>query len=185
MVFSVVLFHCRFQMLTSILILLGVAVALYVAHLLLKAYLNKPLQWETFQAQKQAAPSTPAEAVPVEKAEPEPPRVVAPSGPNPPNAQAPPEQPPMPPPEKTRPMDPYDDTNSETPIRDNLRQPENSFGPGVENNGTMISVQGGISSEQVNKGVSQFSPEFAQNGGEFMNGIFATDTYGTDNYATI
>jgi hypothetical protein len=78
-----------------------------------------------------------------------------------------------------------DDTNSATPLRDNMRHPENSFGPGVPNTGTQISLDSGISSKTVNSGISQFSPEFAQNGGEFMAGIEASDSFGGDNYAMI
>ena len=77
------------------------------------------------------------------------------------------------------------DVNSETPIRDNLRHPENSFGPGVENNGTRMSVESGVASNTVRGGVSNFSPEFAQNGGEFMEGISASDAFMTDNYSSI
>jgi hypothetical protein len=75
--------------------------------------------------------------------------------------------------------------NSETPIKDNLRNPENSFGPGIENIGTRNSLDAGLSSNTVQGGVSNFSPEFAQNGGEFMSGITASDGFGADNFATI
>ena len=167
-------------MLQSVLILVGVAVILYVAHLLLKAYLNKSLKWEGFQQKEMPAASAPVQKNVTQ----EPPQVVTPSGPNPPNAQEA-----LPSvaksPEKTVAHDPYQETASETPIRDNLRRPENSFGPGVENNGNNLSVASGVSSESVQKGASQFSPEFAQNGGDFMNGITASDSFGGDNYATI
>jgi len=75
--------------------------------------------------------------------------------------------------------------NSATPVKSNMRRPENSFGPGVENSGTQISLDAGISSKSVQGGTSQFSPEFAQNGGEFMSGILANDGFGGDNFATI
>ena len=164
-------------MLQSVLILLGVAVILYVAHLLLKSYLNKSITWESFQSAPGPAPPY---SQPMNQ---EPPRVVSPAGPSPPNAETP--SVPPPPPEKTKPLDPYQETNSETPIRDNLRHPENSFGPGVENSGTDLSVKSGVASNSSNPGASQFSPEFAQNGGDFMNGIGAHDTFGGDSYATI
>ena len=161
-------------MFQSVLILLGVAVILYVANLLLKSYLNKSITWESFQSSPGPAPPS---RQPISE---EPPRVVTPAGPSPPNAETPSVRPA--PPEKTKPLDPYQEVNSETPIRDNLRHPENSFGPGVENSGTDLSVKSGVAS---NSGASQFSPEFAQNGGDFMNGIGAHDAFGSDSYATI
>jgi hypothetical protein len=126
----------------------------------------------------------PAASAPVQKnVTQEPPQVVTPSGPNPPNAQEA-----LPSvaksPEKTVAHDPYQETASETPIRDNLRRPENSFGPGVENNGNNLSVASGVSSESVQKGASQFSPEFAQNGGQFMGAVTANDLSHDDTYAT-
>jgi len=92
---------------------------------------------------------------------------------------------PPPPPDRVQPNNPFDDVNSATPIQTNMRKPENSFGPGVPNTGTQISLDAGISSKSVSSGTSQFSPEFAQNGGEFMSGILANDAFGGDNFATI
>jgi hypothetical protein len=167
-------------MLYSVLILLGILAVLYVAQLALRSYTNKTVSWESFQSStKQAAP---APAAPSFHPPVEPPRVVAPSGPNPPNSQAPPDRKL---PETAAANDPLAEVNSETPIKDNLRHPENSFGPGVENNSTRLSVGGGLASNSVQGGVSNFSPEFAQNGGEFMEGISASDAFNTDSYASI
>jgi hypothetical protein len=167
-------------MLYSVLILLGILAVLYVAQLALRSYTNKTVSWESFQpSTKQAAP---AAAAPSYQPPVEPERLVAPSGPNPPNAQAPPERKL---PETAAANDPLAEVNSETPIKDNLRHPENSFGPGVENNSTRLSVGGGLASNSVQGGVSNFSPEFAQNGGEFMEGISASDAFNTDSYASI
>ena len=95
-------------MFTKILIALFLAVALYVVYL----FFTTPKSWtdtDTF------APEMPAMSPPVEQ-QPrvEPPRVVAQSGPNPPNAQAAEESPP---PEVT-PQDPYDDPNSSGNLKD-------------------------------------------------------------------
>ena len=165
-------------MLQSVLILLSIMVILYVAHLALRAYTNKRLNWEPFKVTSAPVPgvATTIQAPPVE-----PPRVVAPSGPNPPSADSPAKE--ITSPEKTFPNDPMDDVNSATPLKDSMRHPENSFGPGVPNTGTQISLDAGISSKTVNSGISQFSPEFAQNGGEFMEGISANDGLGGDNFA--
>ena len=164
-------------MLYSVAILLGILAVLYVAQLALRSYTNKTLSWESFQSKSKQAAAPPSYTPQVE-----PPRDVAPSGPNPPNAQAPPQKTL---PETTTANDPLAEVNSETPIKDNLRHPENSFGPGVENNGTRLSVNAGLASNTVQGGVSNFSPEFAQNGGEFMAGISASDAFNTDSYATI
>lgn len=167
-------------MLYSVAILLGILAVLYVAQLALRSYTNKTLSWESFQAAPKSTP--PAPAPPSFTPPAEPPRDVAPSGPNPPNAQGPPQKTL---PETAAANDPLAEVNSETPIKDNLRHPENSFGPGVENNGTRLSVGAGLASNTVQGGVSNFSPEFAQNGGEFMAGISASDAFNTDSYASI
>lgn len=171
-------------MLYSVLIVLGILAVLYVAQLALRSYTNKTLSWESFQAvQKPILASKPVVSAPVTlNPIPEPPRDVAPSGPNAPNGQGPPEKRL---PETAGANDPFAEVNSETPIRDNLRHPENSFGPGVENNRTQLSVGSGLASNSVKGGVTNFSPEFAQNGGEFMDGISASDAFNTDNYANI
>jgi hypothetical protein len=165
-------------MLYPVIILLGILAVLYVAQLALRTYTNKTVSWETFQSRPTMQQASPPTFV----APPEPPRVVAPSGPNPPNASGPPERTL---PETTAANDPLAEVNSETPIQDNLRHPENSFGPGVENNGTRLSVSSGVASNSVKGGTSNFSPEFAQNGGEFMAGISASDAFSSDNYASI
>jgi len=171
-------------MLYSAAILLGFLAVLYVAHLLIQSYSSETLSWEPFKAQPihgdVSKDVNPVASVPVA---PSPERVVSPSGPSPPNAKSMTAD--VARPENVRPSDVMDDVNSETPIRDNLRHPENSFGPGVENNGTRMSVESGVASNTVRGGVSNFSPEFAQNGGEFMEGISASDAFMTDNYSSI
>lgn len=114
---------------------------------------------------------------------PEPPRVVSPSGPNPPNAAAPPNEAVLIPEE--RPNDPYDQSDSNVPIKDNMRNPERSFGPNVDNSGVQRSISAGTASTAVSSSLSSFSPEFAQNGGDFMEGIKANDYSSGDEYATI
>jgi hypothetical protein len=163
-------------MLYSVLVILGILAVLYVAQLALRTYTNKTVSWESFQPKVQNA--APVTFTPL----PEAPRDVAPSGPNPPNAQGPVSNPP----ETTVANDPLADANSETPIRDNLRHPENSFGPGINNTGSRLTADSGVASmNPVSGGVNNFSPEFAQNGGEFMNGITASDAFTNDSYAPI
>ena len=164
-------------MLYPVIILLGILAVLYVAQLALRTYTNKTVSWETFQSRPVQQASPPTFVSP-----PEPPRTVIPSGPNPPNTSGPPERTL---PETTAANDPLAEVNSETPIQDNLRHPEKSFGPGIENTGTRLSVSSGVASNSVKGGTSNFSPEFAQNGGEFMAGISANDGFTSDNYASI
>ena len=171
-------------MLYSAAILLGILAVLYVAHLLVQSYSNVTVSWESFKQQPfhgQAQATVPIVSAPTPSPLEE--RVVSQSGPSAPNARSTPTD--VAPPENVRPSDTMDEVNSETPIRDNLRHPENSFGPGVENNGTRLSVESGVASNTVRGGVSNFSPEFAQNGGEFMEGISASDAFMTDNYSSI
>lgn len=181
------------QMFQTILIALALLVGSAVVLVLGRAYYNGTLRWESFQnkvktisAQQQVAPAVqpvPAPAPPVQiSPSPEPPREVAPAGPNPPAARAPPAPASISPEATAR--DPYEEANSLAPIRDNLRHPENSFGPGVPNTGTDLSVGGGASSETVRAGISTFSPEFAQNGGEWLKGVSANDFSPGDEFAT-
>lgn len=110
-------------------------------------------------------------------------RIVSQAGPNPPNERSPSDERATISPEE-RPNDPYDEVNTELPIKSNMRHPERSFGPGVDNSGTTRSVSAGTASEEVNSSLSSFSPEFAQNGGSFMEGISANDMNGSE-YATL
>jgi hypothetical protein len=110
-------------------------------------------------------------------------RTVSSAGPNPPNESSSSVEKATISPEE-RPNDPYDEVNTELPIKSNMRHPERSFGPGVDNSGTARSVSAGTASEEVNSSLSSFSPEFAQNGGSFMEGISANDMNGSE-YATL
>ena len=106
-------------------------------------------------------------------------RIVSQAGPNPPNERSSSAERATISPEE-RPNDPYDEVNTELPIKSNMRHPERSFGPGVDNSGTTRSISAGTASEEVNSSLSSFSPEFAQNGGSFMEGISANDMNGSE-----
>jgi hypothetical protein len=93
---------------------------------------------------------------------------------------------PGPPPENTvivppeEPYDPQDQLNESSDHPDRLRRPERSYGPGLEQNDTTTAVESGIASNSHMATMSayqSFGPEFAQNGGQFMeNGVVANDT---------
>jgi hypothetical protein len=103
-----------------------------------------------------------------------------PSGPNPPNSIARDLVTKIP---EAAASDPYDTTESEVPVGDTMRHPENSFGPGIVNSGNTLSLNSGVASKNVMEGTSSFSPEFAQNGGEFMDGVSAHSMNGDDVYS--
>ena len=117
---------------------------------------------------------------------PEPPRVVASGGPNSPNAMAPPDMPAvrLPPADSS---DPYDETYGSSQMEDNLRHPERLFGPAPSPKETAIAEGSGVASRNVEMGqaLQTFSPDFAQNGGQFLEGgIFANDTLSDANYSS-
>jgi hypothetical protein len=172
-------------MLQYILTVLGAIFVLYVLGTLGVLVYNKYFKGtDGFQGTRsQPTMNKPAYAPPVQQEIPEPPKITTPSGPNSPNAEAPRERVVIP---EEKPKDPYDEVNTEVPMTDNLRHPERSFGPGVENNGTNRSISAGTASNSVNNpSLNSFSPEFAQNGGDFMQGISANDMGMGSEYATI
>jgi hypothetical protein len=172
-------------MFQKVLVAIAIASLVFVGYLLLKAY--KP-QWfktekEAFRPKREpAAPlPMPAPAPPVEKAVVVEDRAITPSGPNPPAAKAPVAPATISP--EAAPLDPYDNTNMDTPVRDTVRRPELSFGPGVDNTDTAKQVAAGLASPSVSAPVSTFSPDFAQNGGSFMGAVFANDLQTGDEFA--
>lgn len=111
-------------------------------------------------------------------------RTVSPSGPNPPNQAAPHNEIVI----HNEPVakDPYYEPQESSAIPENLRYPERSFRPTIANNQTQLAVESGIASNnmQVSADNSQtFSTDFIQNGGEFMSGVFANDTYNDTNFS--
>lgn len=176
----------------GVLWLLLAPVLVYVVYRILslvnkKYKLNLPFldnfQTRPLQARPSPAPAAITEHVPT----PSPQMIVSPAGPNPPNATTPPSQASREILPEERPNDEMAPTNSEVPIKDNLRHPERMFNAGPEHTGTKQAVESGIAGDT--KGApspsGKFSPDFAQNGGEFMSGIFANDMTAGDNYAEI
>lgn len=114
-----------------------------------------------------------------------PPRQVSPSGPNPPNARIPNVEQRNIDVLNVIPSDPYDETYGSQNMKDNLRRPERSFGPGIMNDGQNIFVRNGVASEITQESeipIQHYSQEMVQNGGNF------NDSYGpndTSDYAPI
>jgi len=133
--------------------------------------------------------STPAPAISAEVAPAQEPRgPVSPAGPNPPNSAPPPQREPVVRLPEERANDTMEQMNSEVPIKDNLRHPERMFNAGGDHSGTARGVESGIAGDTRAAPAGpagKFSPDFAQNGGEFMTGIFANDMVKGDNFAEI
>ena len=75
--------------------------------------------------------------------------------------------------------DPYEATEESSAIPERLRHPERMFNPAPSNDVVDIAPASGIASASANQAANAlqaFTPEFAQNGGEFMQGIFANDS---------
>ncbi len=104
-------------------------------------------------------------------------RNVAGGSPSSPNQMAPPDEMRMSSPEVAN--DPYAQNEESAAIPERLRHPERMFQPGPDNTTRGIAEASGIASEsasQAGNALQTFTPEFAQNGGEFMQGIMANDT---------
>jgi hypothetical protein len=82
------------------------------------------------------------------------------------------------------PVDPFQDLNMEAPIKDSMRHPEMSFGPGLDNSGVKKAAASGVMNKTALSSETPFSPEFAQNGGQFMGTITANDLNHDSEYAT-
>jgi hypothetical protein len=183
------------QMFDTLGLALGLAILLFAVYLLVRAYypslfsrnlenfvVRAPPTGPPVVAQNNVPVSPPpAPAPPVKADPPQEQRVVAPGGPNPPNMKAPDAPATISP--EAKPVDPYDDKNMEAPIVDSMRQPELSFGPGVDNTGMNRLATSGVGSVNVGGSESPFSPDFAQNGGSFMGSVFANDLTKDEKFA--
>lgn len=154
----------------------GITVLLFVGYLFAQYYI-----FEKFEV--------PGPAVPVvQQVSEEEERVVSPGGPAAPNQMPAPrvlasERLPGP-----TDKDPYDETYGSSNMKENLRHPERFFGPAPTPGNTSISVASGVAGlpgPTTPQSVQNFSPDFAQNGGEFVDGgIFANDAGENPNYST-
>jgi hypothetical protein len=87
-----------------------------------------------------------------------------------------------------RPFDPQDQSYESAEIPERLRHPERMFGPGLENMNTEDAVAAGTASyaqQATDQAYQTFGPEFAQNGGLFMDGIIANDTSVNQSYSSV
>ena len=104
-------------------------------------------------------------------------RNIAVSGPSAPNELPPPQEVRIASPEVAH--DPYEETEESASIPQRLRHPERMFNPAPSKEVREIAVASRVASasaSQAANALNSFTPEFAQNGGEFMQGIFANDS---------
>lgn len=137
---------------------------------------------DSFESNPNPAPATIIMQEPVVL----PPREVSPSGPNPPNARVAEKEARKQDVLNVIPSDPYDETYGSQNIKDNLRYPERSFGPGILNDGKKVLVANGVASAIINESqnaIQQFSQEMVQNGGLFNSSYGANDTDLNPNYS--
>ena len=148
-------------------------VGLLVALLIILATALWFMPREGFQMLNTSAPAPVVEYQPRNY----PARVVAASGPAPPNQAPPPEEVRVTSPEVAN--DPYMPSEESASHPERLRHPERMFKPAPANNTVDIAEASGIataSPSQAAHSIQAFAPEMAQNGGEFMQGIFANDS---------
>ena len=102
-------------------------------------------------------------------------RNLAPSGPSPPNQASNQEEVRVASPEVAN--DLYEPREESASHPERLRHPERMFQPAPSNETHDIASASGVASaNHASAALNSFTPEFAQNGGEFMQGIFANDT---------
>jgi len=159
----------------------GITILLFVGYLFAQYYM---FGTERFQMPYAAVPAAAPPVVQQVSAEPE--RVVSPGGPGAPNQMPPPrdrEAERLPGPVD---KDPYDETYGSSNMKEDLRHPERFFGPAPTADNVAIARASGVAGlpgSTTPQAVQTFSPDFAQNGGEFVDGIFANDAGENPNYS--
>jgi hypothetical protein len=156
----------------------------FLVYFFFRDYLFDPP--ESFQAAS-GLPSAPVPApatITVRQAPVYPERSITPSGPSPPSQGAPEgEEVVYGPPQAS---DPYQETQESSDIPEQLRHPERAYRPAPSQEHTSIAVQAGLASHTMDNtsdaAVSR-SPDMIQNGGEFMSGVFANDTFSDTNFS--
>lgn len=166
-------------MVQPVVVAILLVVALYLVYLYFTSNRKLVIE-ETFEV--------PASAPIITQPLPEPERTIQPGGPNSPSQAPPHSLPPqrLPGPEDS---DPYDETYGSSNLKDNMRYPERLFGPAPQPTNTEIAVGAGVASPEqavVSQALQTFSPDFAQNGGQFIEGgIFANDAFEVPNYSAL
>ena len=111
-------------------------------------------------------------------------RVVSSGGPSTPN-QLPSRSMPSVIVQEERPYDPQEQEHESASIPERLRHPERMFSPGLNNEDVDTAVTAGIASNVTLESNQVFGPEFAQNGGTFMDNIVAHDASLETGYSAV
>jgi hypothetical protein len=157
-----------------------VATAVVAAFLLYAVYswMSTPIGTESFVTKPSVRASEPLIVAE--------PRIVTPAGPGSPNEKAPEESIIVPP---EQPYDSQEESYESAEHPNRLRYPERLYGPGLETSDKQSAIDSGIASNshQATMNAYQvFGPEFAQNGGAFMeNGVVANDSSIETGYSSI
>jgi hypothetical protein len=87
------------------------------------------------------------------------------------------------------PFDPQEQSYESAELPERLRHPERLYSPGLINENTTLASESGVANKAASithQSMSQFGPEFAQNGGLFMeNGVIANDSTVSSSYSSI
>lgn len=164
-------------MFDKVLLAVLLSAGLFVVYLIF----TKQLKIEAFEV---PAPAPPVLAYPPADI----PRTITSGGPSTPNQALPPEAvvERLPAPVDS---DPYDESYGSSNIKDNLRYPERFYGPAPQPTNTQIALESGIAGIETASpaaALQTFSPEMAQNGGQFIEGgIFANDTSENVSYSAL
>jgi len=129
----------------------------------------------------------PAPAALIQKTEPIMlPRKVAPSGPSPPNSTLPDIVARLNDNYDVIPNDPQDEFYGSQDMKDNMRNVDRSFGPGIMNTGKKLLLESEVLSKKIlgtAQPIQTFEAEFISNGG-MLDGIGPDDTKTNQNYAS-
>lgn len=162
--------HLTHQMNTRISVAVVVAFLVYALY----SWYSIP-QYDGFDIRKEA----PSEPIVSE-------RIITPGGPSTPGQKAPNERVIIP---EEEPFDSQADSYESAEHPERLRHPERLYGPGLEQDDNLTAVESGIASksfQQTMNAYQSFGPEFAQNGGAFMeNGVVANDSSMNSEYSSV
>ena len=160
-----------------------IGISIVFAFILFAAYSFYTTRVEGFDVNSQSYEEAPVGSSPPL---PGPPRVVAPGGSSTPNQLAAPGPPVII--NEERPFDPQGSVHESADLPEKLRHPERMFGPGLQNEDTQTAVAAGVASyasQETQKAYQTFGPEFAQNGGLFMDQVMANDTTLKNEYSSV
>lgn len=160
-------------------LLVSILVVGFVIYSLFRDRLFDSVDMEPFQSTVESSVPAPAPVF-IRQAPVYPTREISPSGPSPPSQATESDEmviygPPQP-------TDPYHEQQESSAIPENLRHPERAYRPAPSQEHTSLAVQAGIASPVSSE--PSMSTEMIQNGGEFMSGVFANDSFDVSTFSS-